>query len=55
MNSIKVLLSVIIVLFILVIVAFYIALSSGEKKEENRVNKNPSSIQDRKDALKKVF
>ncbi|WP_198305424.1 hypothetical protein [Arcobacter vandammei] len=53
MNSIKGLLSILIVLLILTIIVFIQILSP--KKEPREINKNPSSIQDRKNALKEVF
>ncbi len=55
MNSIKVLISIIIALTIAVIIIFSIILNNDIKKEKEQVNKNPSSIQQRKDALKEVF
>ncbi len=53
MNSIKSLVIILVVLLILTIIVFFQILSP--KGEEKKINQNPSSIQQRKDALKEVF
>ena len=52
-NSIKGLILIIVVLFIVVYIFFNIVL--GDAKEDKKINENPSSIQERRDALKKMF
>ena len=52
-SSIKVLIYIIVVLFIAVYILFNIVL--GDAKEDKKINENPSSIQERRDALKKMF
>ena len=52
-NSIKGLILIIVVLFIAVYILFNIVL--GDAKEEKKINEKPSSIQERRDALKKMF
>ena len=52
-NSIKGLILIIVVLFIAVYILFNIVL--GDEKEDKKINENPSSIQERRDALKKMF
>ena len=52
-NSIKGLILIIVVLFIAVYILFNIVL--GDAIEEKKINENPSSIQERRDALKKMF
>lgn len=52
-NSIKGLILIIVVLFVAVFILFNVVL--GDKKEDKKINENPSSIQERRDALKKMF
>ena len=52
-SSIKVLIYIIVVLFIAVYILFNIVL--GDVKEDKKINESPSSIQERRDALKKMF
>ena len=52
-NSIKGLILIIVVLFIAVYILFNIVL--GDAKEDKKINENPSSIQEIRDALKKKF
>ena len=52
-NSIKGLILIIVVLFVAVFILFNVVL--GDEKDEKKINENPSSIQDRRDALKKMF
>ncbi|AXK49421.1 hypothetical protein [Aliarcobacter trophiarum] len=53
-NYIKGLLLIIVVLFIAVYILFNVVLDDSPK-EDSQINKNPSSIQDRRDALKNLF
>ena len=53
-SSIKVLISIIVVLFVIVYILFNVILENNPK-EEKKINQNPSSIQERRDALKKMF
>ena len=53
-SSIKVLISIIVVLFIAVYILFNVVLEN-DTKEKKKINENPSSIQERRDALKKMF
>lgn len=56
MNLIKILISLLIVLILVVSVIFYMLFSNGgSSKSKEELNKNPSTIQDRKNALKEVF
>ena len=52
--SIKTLIAIIIVLFIAVYILFNVILEDMPK-DEKKINENPSSIQDRRDALKGMF
>ena len=53
-SSIKVLIYIIVVLFITVYILFNIILGN-DTKDKKKINENPSSIQERRDALKKMF
>lgn len=53
-NYIKGLIVIIVVLFIAVYVLFNIILGN-DTKDKKKINENPSSIQERRDALKKMF
>ena len=53
-SSIKVLIYIIVVLFIAVYILFNIILGNNTK-DKKKINENPSSIQERRDALKKMF
>lgn len=53
MNSIRVLLGLVVALLILVVIIFAKILMP--ETNERQINKNPSSIQERRDALKEVF
>lgn len=53
-SSIKVLIYIIVVLFIAVYILFNIILGN-DTKDKKKINENPSSIQERRDALKKMF
>ncbi len=53
-NYIKGLIAIIVVLFIAVYILFNVVLEN-DTKEEKKINENPSSIQERRDALKKMF
>ena len=46
-NSIKGLILIIVVLFVAVFILFNVVL--GDKKEEKKINENPSSIQERRE------
>ena len=53
-NYIKGLIVIIVVLFIAVYILFNVVLEN-DAKEDKKINENPSSIQERRDALKKMF
>ena len=53
-NYIKGLIVIIVVLFIAVYILFNVVLEN-DTKEEKKINENPSSIQERRDALKGMF
>jgi flagellar basal body-associated protein FliL len=54
MNLTKILILIILVLLITASVIFF-NIFSKEDKEKEEVNKNPSTIQERRNALKEVF
>lgn len=53
MKTIRLLIYIVLALLVVVFIIFAKILMP--EKEEKEINKNPSSIQERKDALKKVF
>jgi NADH:ubiquinone oxidoreductase subunit 3 (subunit A) len=53
MKTIKILIAILVALLIVVVIVFAKILMP--EKEEKEINKNPSTIQERKDALKNVF
>lgn len=55
MNSTKVLICIIILLVVTLCIVFVTIFSSDNKDSKEEINKNPSSIQDRRNALKEVF